>query len=47
MQVLQEDGTLRAIEVITGRSDGRKTVVRSDELEPGMKVVTGVKVGGE
>ena len=47
VQVLQEDGTLRAIEVITGRSDGRKTVVRSDELEPGMKVVTGVKVGGE
>lgn len=43
VQVLQADGTLRAIEVVTGRSDGRQTVVRSKDLKPGMKVVTGVK----
>ncbi|MCB2065333.1 MAG: efflux RND transporter periplasmic adaptor subunit [Erythrobacter sp.] len=42
VQVLQDDGTLRAIEVTTGRSDGRLTVVTSDELQPGMKVVTGI-----
>ncbi len=43
VQVLQADGTLRAIEVITGRSDGRLTAVRSGELRPGMKAVTGVR----
>jgi HlyD family secretion protein len=43
VQVLQADGTLKAIEVVTGRSDWRRTVVRSKELKPGMKVVTGVK----
>ncbi len=43
VQVIQADGTLRAIEVVTGRSDGRLTVVRSKDLKPGMKVVTGVK----
>lgn len=43
VQVLQADGTLKAIEVITGRSDGRLTVVRGKELKAGMKVVTGVK----
>lgn len=43
VQVLQANGTLKAIEVITGRSDGRRTVVRSTALKPGMKVVTGIK----
>ncbi len=43
VQVLQADGTLRAVDVVTGRSDGRRTVVRSKELKPGMKVVTGIK----
>ncbi len=43
VQVLQADGTLKAIEVITGRSDGRSTVVTSRNLKPGMKVVTGIK----
>lgn len=43
VQVLQADGTLKAVEVITGRSDGRRTVVRSNALKPGMKVVTGIK----
>ena len=41
--VTQADGTLRAIEVVTGQSDGRLTVVRSDELEAGMDVVTGIE----
>ena len=43
VQVLQADGTLKAIEVVTGRSDGRRTVVTSKALKPGMKVVTGIK----
>ena len=43
VQVLGADGKLKAIDVITGRSDGRLTVVRSADLKPGMKVVTGVK----
>jgi HlyD family secretion protein len=41
--VVQSDGTLEAIEVVTGQSDGRLTVVRSDELEAGMEVVTGIE----
>lgn len=47
VQVLQADGTLKAIEVVTGRSDGRRTVVRSDALKPGMKVVTGIKAAAK
>ncbi|KLE34970.1 efflux RND transporter periplasmic adaptor subunit [Aurantiacibacter luteus] len=47
VHVVEEDGTLRAIEVVTGQSDGRMTVVRSDELGPGMKVVTGVGAGAD
>jgi HlyD family secretion protein len=47
VQVLQADGALKAIEVITGRSDGRRTVVRSKQLKPGMKVVTGVKAAAK
>ena len=45
--VVDEDGELRGIEVTTGRSDGRQTVVTSDELEPGMEVVTGIGAGEE
>jgi HlyD family secretion protein len=41
--VVQPDGTLEAIEVVTGQSDGRLTVVRSDVLKAGMKVVTGIE----
>lgn len=41
--VVQEDGTLRSIEVVTGQSDGRQTVVTSKELEVGMEVVTGIR----
>lgn len=47
VQVLQADGTLKAIEVTTGRSDGRRTVVTSKELKPGMKVVTGIKAAAQ
>ena len=47
VQALQADGSLRAIEVVTGRSDGRQTAVRSKELKPGMKVVTGVKAASQ
>lgn len=43
--VVQEDGSLRGIEVVTGQSDGRFTVVTSDELESGMEVVTGEGAG--
>ena len=41
--VLKDDGTLDDVEVVTGQSDGRHTVVTSRELKPGMKVVTSVK----
>jgi HlyD family secretion protein len=43
VHVLQDDGTLKQIEVVTGQSDGRYTVVTSRELKPGMQVVTSVK----
>lgn len=44
VHVVDEDGSLRSIEVVTGQSDGRLTVVTSDELELGMEVVTGIRV---
>ncbi|WP_144098532.1 efflux RND transporter periplasmic adaptor subunit [Croceicoccus sediminis] len=40
--VLKDDGTLDPIDVVTGQSDGRLTVVTSENLKAGMKVVTGV-----
>ena len=43
VHVLQADGTLKPVEVVTGQSDGRHTVVTSGALKPGMKVVTGVR----
>jgi HlyD family secretion protein len=43
VHVLQDDGTLKAIGVVTGQSDGRLTAVTSRELKPGMKVVTGIR----
>jgi len=45
--VLKDDGTLDQIEVVTGQSDGRHTVVTSRELKPGMKVGTSVKAKAE
>jgi HlyD family secretion protein len=47
VQVVQADGTLKAVEVVTGRSDGRRTVVTSKALKPGMKVVTGIKAAAQ
>lgn len=47
VHVLQADGTLKAIEVVTGQSDGRLTAVTSRELRRGMKVVTGIKADQE
>lgn len=47
VHVLQDDGTLEAVEVVTGQSDGRYTVVTSDDLKTGMKVVTSVKAAGQ
>jgi HlyD family secretion protein len=41
--VLKDDGTLQKIDVVTGESNGRLTAVSSKQLEPGMKVVTGIK----
>jgi len=41
--VLQADNTLRAILVTTGLSDGRHTIVSSDDLRAGMRVVTALK----
>lgn len=43
VHVLKADGTLKAIDVVTGQSDGRLTAVTSRELKPGMKVVTGIR----
>lgn len=45
--VLDENNELRPIMVTTGLSDGRHTVVTSDELEAGMQVVTAISAGGE
>jgi len=45
--VLEEDNELREIMVTTGLSDGRRTIVTSDELEAGMKVVTAIGTGDE
>ena len=47
VHVLKDDGELEPIEVVTGQSDGRFTVVTSDKLKPGMKVVTSVKAAGQ
>lgn len=45
--LLKDDGELEEVEIVTGQSDGRYTVVTSDELEPGMKVVTSMKAPNE
>ncbi|HSQ96180.1 MAG TPA: efflux RND transporter periplasmic adaptor subunit [Croceibacterium sp.] len=41
--VLKDDGTLQRYDVVVGPSNGRLTVVTSDKLKPGMKVVSGIK----
>jgi HlyD family secretion protein len=45
--VLGDDGKPAPIEVVTGASDGRSTAVRSRELKPGMKVITGQQAEAE
>ncbi|MCJ2187664.1 efflux RND transporter periplasmic adaptor subunit [Novosphingobium beihaiensis] len=44
--VLEPDGTLKPIKVVTGQSDGRMTVVKAEALKAGIKVVTGIKAKG-
>lgn len=41
--VLGKDGSLRMVEVVTGRSDGRRTALTGEGLRAGMVVITGVK----
>lgn len=45
--VMQADGKLKPIDVVTGQSDGRRTAVSSKELKAGMKVVTGKGAAGK
>ena len=47
VHILKDDGTLEAIDVVTGQTDGRLTAVTSTKLKPGMKVVTGIKAEEE
>lgn len=47
VHVVEDEGELRKIDVVTGQSDGRFTVVTSGDLKRGMQVVTGVGTGGE
>lgn len=44
IHVLESDGTLRAISVRVGSSNGAWSIVTGDELEPGLQVVTGEMV---
>lgn len=44
IHVLENDGTLRAIPVRVGSSNGAWTIVTGEELEPGLQVVTGEMV---
>jgi HlyD family secretion protein len=43
LYVLDEDGSLRGIDVTTGQTDGRVTAVSGDGLDEGLAVVTGLK----
>ena len=45
--VLQADGTLKPVDVVTGQSDGRLTAVTAKGLRAGMKVVTGKGATGQ
>jgi HlyD family secretion protein len=47
LYVLEEDGSLNALGVVTGQSDGRFTAVSGKHLRAGMRVVTGVKAQAE
>jgi HlyD family secretion protein len=41
LYVVGDNGQPQPIEVVTGASDGRNTVVQSKDLKPGMEVITG------
>ena len=41
--ILGDDNKLQAVQITTGRTDGRNTAVTSDALKPGQAVVTGIK----
>ena len=45
--VTGEDGKPRAIQIVTGDTDGSLTEVISGDLKPGMKVITGQLAGSE
>ena len=45
--VLKDDGSLEPIDVVTGQTDGRMTVVTGKGLKPGMQVVTGKGAGAQ
>ena len=47
VHIVDEEGNLQPIVVTTGLSDGRFTIVTSDELEPGMEVVTAISASEE
>jgi HlyD family secretion protein len=47
LYVLEKDGSLNVIAVVTGQSDGRFTAVSGKDLRAGMRVVTGVKAQAE
>ena len=43
IHVLDANESLRRVAVVTGKSDGRMTAVRGDDLREGMRVVTGIR----
>lgn len=45
--VLEADGKLKPVDVVTGQSDGRLTAVTSKGLRAGMKLVTGKEAAGK
>lgn len=45
--VLEAEGKLKPVDVVTGQSDGRLTAVTSKTLRAGMKVVTGKEAAGK
>lgn len=45
--VLEDDGNLKPVIVTTGLSDGRHTVVTSDDLEAGMNVITAIRAADQ
>lgn len=44
LYLVAADGRLQPVSVVTGATDGRRTVVNGERLRPGLQVVTGRKV---